>query len=564
MFCLVCGFCIYLLCHITISGPWFDMYLRAREPVVLNFNPFMVFNPDPKMEYNDQLIRATNMTVSALRFLKTLRAGILEPEVFHLNPAKSDTQAFKRFVRFVPSSLSWYCAYMMNAYPLDMSQYFRLFNSTRLPKHSKDELFTDESGRHLLVIRNGNLYIFDVIDKDGNIVKPSEIQAHLKFILSDNSPAPAFPIACLTSEDRDTWAILRQELLDNGNKDTLRKVDSAIFCLCLDDFPIKDLTHLSQTMLHSDGINRWYDKSFNLILTQDGTAAIHFEHSWGDGVAVLRFQNEVFKDSIESPAITPRSQPAAVDSATSVQKLSFHLNDALKEGITKAKQKFDATVKTLTLEAHHFGRGGKELLKKQKVSPDAIAQLAFQMAFLQQYGQTVASYESCSTAAFRHGRTETIRPASIYTKACSEAFVRKASKHSKAELQQMIAECSKYHGQLTKEAAMGQGFDRHLFGLQCLADLRGTPLPDFYQDQAYAQINHNIISTSTLSSPAVQMGGFGPVVPDGFGIAYAVHDNWIGLNVSSYPARDVHGFIQCVHKSLEDIFNVLEDKQVSH
>ncbi|XP_061488998.1 carnitine O-palmitoyltransferase 2, mitochondrial isoform X2 [Rhineura floridana] len=539
------------------------MYLQARESVVLNFNPFMAFNPDPKPEYNDQLIRATNMTVSALRFLKTLRAGFLEPEVFHLNPSKSDTQAFKRFIRFVPSSLSWFGAYMVNAYPLDMSQYFRLFNSTRLPKLNKDVLFTDESERHLLVLRNGNFYTFDVIDRDGNIVTPSEIHAHLKYILSDNSPVPAFPLACLTTENRDTWALLRQELLDNGNKEALEKVDSAVFCLCLDDFPIKDLIHLSHTMLHGDGINRWYDKSFNLILAKGGTAAIHFEHSWGDGVAVLRFQNEVFKDSTQSPAIAPQSQPAAVDSSTAVRKLNFKLNSALKEGIAKAKEKFDATVKTLTLEALQFEKGGKELLKKQELSPDAIAQLAFQMAFLRQYGQTVATYESCSTAAFKHGRTETIRPASIYTKKCSEALVQKATNHSAAELQQMIAECSKYHSQLTKEAAMGQGFDRHLYGLRCLAESRGAPLPGFYKDQAYALINHNILSTSTLSSPAVNMGGFAPVVPDGFGVAYRVHDNWIGCNVSAYPAKNVQEFLQCVHKSLEDIFTVLEGQLVS-
>uniref|UniRef100_A0A8D0DVT5 Carnitine O-palmitoyltransferase 2, mitochondrial n=1 Tax=Salvator merianae TaxID=96440 RepID=A0A8D0DVT5_SALMN len=547
-----------------ISAPWFDMYLQARESVVLNFNPFMAFTPDPKAEYNNQLIRATNMTVSALRFLKTLRAGLLEPEVFHLNPSKSDTQAFKKFIRWVPSSLSWFGAYMMNAYPLDMSQYFRLFNSTRLPKLHKDELFTDESKRHLLVLRNGNFYTFDVIDRDGNIVKPSEIQAHLKYILSDKSQVPEFPLAYLTSENRDTWALLRQKLLDNGNKDALEKVDSAIFCLCLDDFPIKDPNHLSHTMLHGDGTNRWYDKCFNLILAQDGTAAVHFEHSWGDGVAVLRFQNEVFKDSTQSPVVSPQSQPAPVDSGTAVQKLDFKLDNAIKEGIKNAKQNFDATMDTLTLDVLQFERGGKEVLKKQKLSPDAIAQLAFQMAFLRQYGQTVATYESCSTAAFRHGRTETIRPASIYTKKCSEAFIRNSSKHSVAELRGMIEECSKYHGQLTKEAAMGQGFDRHLFGLRTLAQSRGTPLPDFYQDRAYARINYNILSTSTLSSLAVQMGGFGPVVPDGFGVAYGIHDNWIGCNVSAYPDRNVQDFLQCVHKSLDDIFNVLEGRKFSH
>nr|XP_005911450.1 PREDICTED: carnitine O-palmitoyltransferase 2, mitochondrial isoform X2 [Bos mutus] len=543
-------------------GPWFDMYLTARDPVVLNFNPFISFNPDPKSEYNDQLTRATNMTVSAIRFLKTLRADLLEPEVFHLNPAKSDTDTFKRFIRFVPSFLSWYGAYLVNAYPLDMSQYYRLFNSTRLPRPHRDELFTDDKARHLLVLRKGHFYIFDVLDQDGNIVSASEIQAHLKYILSDNSPAPEFPLSYLTSENRDIWAELRQKLVSGGNEATLEKVDSAVFCLCLDDFPIRDFVHLSHSMLHGDGTNRWFDKSFNLIIAKDGTAAIHFEHAWGDGVAVLRFFNEVFKDSTQAPAITPQSQPASTDSSVAVQKLNFKLSDALKTGISAAKEKFDATVKSLTIDYIRFQRGGREFLKKQKLSPDSMAQLAFQMAFLRQYGQTVATYESCSTAAFKHGRTETIRPASIFTKTCSEAFVREPSKHSAGELQQMMAKCSTYHNQLTREAAMGQGFDRHLFALRYLAAARGISVPELFLDPAYRQINHNILSTSTLSSPAVNIGCFAPVVPDGFGIGYAVQDNWIGCNVSAYQSRNAREFLQCVEKALEDMFDALEGKMI--
>lgn len=447
---------LHLLHFSWLAGPWFDMYLCARDPIVLNFNPFMSFTPDPKPEFNDQLIRATNMTVSAMRFLKTMRAGYLEPEIFHLNPAKSDTQKFRKLIRLVPSSLSWYGAYLVNAYPLDMSQYFRLFNSTRIPKLNKDELVGDEKGRHLLVLRNGNFYVFDVLDKDGNIVKASEMKAHLKYILSDQTAAPDFPLGYLTSEDRNTWAIARQKLLDNGNQEALHKVDSAVFCLCLDDFPVKDHIHLSHNMLHGSAANRWYDKSFSIILTKDGTASINFEHAWGDGVAVLRFQNEVFKDSTERPAVSPQSPSATVESSKAVQKLTFNLDDSLKAAVTEAKKKFDALVGSLTIAAMEFKRGGKVFLKTQKLSPDAISQLAFQMAFLRQYGQTTATYESCSTAAFKHGRTETIRPASIYTKKCSEAFVSDSSKHNAAELREMLSECSKYHGQLTKEAAMGK------------------------------------------------------------------------------------------------------------
>ncbi|XP_062251079.1 carnitine O-palmitoyltransferase 2, mitochondrial [Platichthys flesus] len=546
-----------------ISGPWFDMYLSARDSVVLNFNPFMHFNLDPNPEYNNQLVRATNMVCSAVRFMKTLRAGVLEPEVFHLNPAKSDTDGFKRFIRWVPSSLSWYGAYMMNAYPLDMSQYYRLFNSTRIPKCGRDELFTNEKGRHLLVMRKGNMYVFDIVDKDGNLVKPAEIQSHLQYILSDPTPAPALPLGVLTSENRNTWARLREKLIAAGNAEKLNLVDSAIFCFSLDDETMRDHIHISHNMLHGDGCNRWYDKSFSIILTKDGQASINFEHSWGDGVAVLRLQNEIFKDTTEQPLVHPGSVAAAVDSASAVRRLEFRLDSELENGIKKAKENFDSAVSELTIDAMEFKRGGKKQLKKSKLSPDAIAQLAFQMGFLRQYGETVATYESCSTAAFKHGRTETIRPASSFTKQCAHAFVCQPGQHSVEQLQAMLHECSKYHGQLTKEAAMGKGFDRHLFALRYLANSKGLALQDLYTDPAYAAINHNILSTSTLTSPAVNLGGFAPVVPDGFGVGYGVHDDWIGCNVSSYPARNVHEFLQCVHKSLEDIFTVLEGKPLS-
>ncbi|XP_051867821.1 carnitine O-palmitoyltransferase 2, mitochondrial [Pristis pectinata] len=546
-----------------ISGPWFDMYLCARESVVLNFNPFMSFNPDPNPAFNSQLIRAVNMTVSAVRFMKTFRAGLLEPEIFHLNPAKSDTALFKNIIRFVPTSVSWYGAYMVNAYPLDMSQYFRLFNSTRIPRPVRDELLTDDSGKHLLVMRNGHFYIFDVIDQDGRITKPSEILAHFKYILSDSCPPPEFPLGYLTSENRDVWSSLRQRLLEAGNAEVLNKIDSAVFCICLDDITIKDHLQLSHNMLHGNGLNRWYDKSFSFILTKDGSAGVNFEHSWGDGVAVLRLMNEVSKDTTKRPAVSPTTLPAAVDSSQNVQKLEFKLNDVLKAGILSAKEKFDTSVSALTVEATVFKKGGKVFLKKQNLSPDAVAQLSLQMGFLRQYNKTVATYESCSTAAFKHGRTETIRPATIYTQKCCEAFVKQPSKHSISDLKAMIGECSKYHGQLTKEAAMARGFDRHLFALSYLAKSKEMPLPELFQDPSYIQINHNILSTSTLTSPAIHFGGFAPVVPDGFGVGYGVHDDWIGYIVSSYPARDVTEFLKCVNKSLDDIFDVLEGQLIS-
>ena len=38
-----------------ISEPWFDMYLRARESIVLNYNPFIIFKPDPNLAQMNQV-----------------------------------------------------------------------------------------------------------------------------------------------------------------------------------------------------------------------------------------------------------------------------------------------------------------------------------------------------------------------------------------------------------------------------------------------------------------------------------------------------------------------------
>lgn len=88
---------------------------------------------------------------------------------------------------------------------------------------------------------------------------------------------------------------------------------------------------------------------------------------------------------------------------------------------------------------------------------------------------------------------------------------------SKDSLRTLIAECSSHHSQLVKEAAMGQGFDRHLFALMKIAEEQNLQ-PEIYDSYEYKFLNKSILSTSTLSSPNVLAGGFGPVAKEGFGI----------------------------------------------
>ena len=69
----------------------------------------------------------------------------------------------------IPRTLSCYASALMKAFPLDMSQYHRLFNTTRIPVFKgTDELVThDRNCHHIIVMRNGHMYTVQAIQDDG-------------------------------------------------------------------------------------------------------------------------------------------------------------------------------------------------------------------------------------------------------------------------------------------------------------------------------------------------------------------------------------------------------------
>ena len=83
------------------------------------------------------------------------------------------------------------------------------------------------------------------------------IYQNLKHIVEDTSPPPKFPVAALTTENRDTWANIRRALqVEPDNEEALRLIDSAIFVLCLDDHGVQSVADVTRTFLHGDGTNR--------------------------------------------------------------------------------------------------------------------------------------------------------------------------------------------------------------------------------------------------------------------------------------------------------------------
>lgn len=68
-------------------------------------------------------------------------------------------------------------------------------------------------------------------------------------------------------------------------------------------------------------------QSFQLIVCPNGKSAINFEHSWGDGVAVLRYFDEIYQESVATPtpeAVAPL-QPLKVSPLTGCRSLDAYL-----------------------------------------------------------------------------------------------------------------------------------------------------------------------------------------------------------------------------------------------
>lgn len=540
-----------------ISEPWFNMYLRDRRALPINSNPVLTFKQEADPKYNDQLVKATNLVISALRFMRSLTENILKPEIFYLNPKVSDSVMYHLVTKLLPSRIKAYGSYAFKAFPLDMSQYPNLFNTTRIPRNEKDQIFQDKSAKHLIVMRKGHFYSFDVLDENGYIRKPMEIASCLNFILNDNVSTNKHPIGLFTTMDRDEWAAEREHLQSIGNAELLKKIDSAIFSMILDDNILgDDLNGLVRSFLHSDGTNRWFDKSLSLIVSKDGYSAINFEHSWGDGVAVLRFFRDVKADISNKPQFHPEDVNHLSGQKVDVQKHEIIADNRTESVLSNVKNRYKEWTESLYVDHMISELFGKKKCKRISVSPDAIMQLAFQLAYFNLYGKVVSTYESCSTAVFKHGRTETIRPCTMQMKELCIAISNETV--PVYNLRKMIIEFGKTHTKLTKEAAMGQGFDRHLFVLREIQKELSNIIttPSLFLDPAFEKLNTNILSTSTLADNNVIAGGFGPVVNQGFGIGYMIQDERLGAVITSYKnqytandfAKSLRSAVITIHK----------------
>lgn len=287
-----------------------------------------------------------------------------------------------------------------------------------------------------------------------------------------------------------------------------------------------------------------------------------FEHSWGDGLSLVRMGNEVHS-TIEAGGEEEEEANNSGETTAKVEELVWPeqlLKDSDFETLLReSSEKYRKWIASLRVEGRVFKEMGVEEAKRLKASPDGIFQMALQLAHRRFSGKTVSTYESCSTSSFLGGRTETIRSA---TKE-SAKFVNEALDclvEDEKERGRLLRAAIENHSKISKEASEGLGFDRHLYVLKRLDEWSGrrhrTP---FLFSKGQALLAQNYLSTSTVTNPYVEQSSFGPVHETGFGVCYHLLPKAFHFCVTSYkPDNEHQAFCNHVERALRDVKRWLE------
>lgn len=566
---------------------WNEAYLSPDTSVVLNLNPFFLLEdgPDSKTSKN-QIGRASSLTFATCKFASLLKQELITPDYF-------------------------------KGRSLCMDQFKSLFGSCRIPCTSNDYLQVYPESTHVVVLCKNQMYYFQVLcDDDGTTlaVDENDINNILTSIVSDaNDDSDKVvegdstviksdkAIGVLTTLQRHSWAVTREDLLksSSNNEAALAIVDSALFVLVLDDYTPTNIHDAASNILHGTYalkphdkelfeyqvgtcINRWYDK-LQIIVSKDGSAGVNFEHSGVDGHTALRVASDIFADTVISFAQSITKAVYGVDSAmamcpsvlhasirrpvksadgnktvdTTPKKLNFFVPATVMDRIFYAETALGDQILSSDTFVLEFKDYGKKRIIKNNLSPDAFVQMSILLAYYRLYGKIVCVYESVLTKNFLHGRTEAMRSATPQATSFCKTFCNPYA--TKQEKLDALRIATKEHSRLCKEASMGKGIDRHLYALKCIATKIGIPIPSFFTSNAWSALNHSILSTSNCGNPSLRLFGFGPVVPDGFGIGYIIRDYDLQYSVSSKHRQTKRyvNMIQLTLKEMNHLFDVV-------
>lgn len=523
--------------HSWLDTFWPYRYLGRRDRIALNANFFFLF----KDTGQGQTDRAAGLIAGALNYKHRLDEGLIAPVA----------------ARGVPQSM------VQNAY---------LFSTTRIPGVPLDTVrapYTDRSpgpstARHIVVFFRGGMFRLDVLGPDGVPYTLEELEAGLRSVMkADTHTDDEHRVGHLTTLARAEWAATRDALIARHPRNTaaLDDVESALFCVCLEDFAPRDTRDACDELLYGDRGNRWFDKAVSFVVFADGRAGINVEHCELDGTTILSFTDAL----LSTPAAEhSRQSGARSQGQPAVEPLVFELDDVLCAQVRSAADAFAAYGKATATTIVSFPDFGSGAAKALGVSPDAFVQAAYQLAHQRAKGHLGATYESIATRQYRYGRTEAMRVVTPETQAFVAAMNDPAA--DRETRRAAFRAAAGAHVTRAKECQAGEAPEQHLWELELIQRRRGAELgvteqPTLYRTPGWLTMRDDYLSTSSAPSEHIQYFGFGSTSSRCIGIAYVLLPERFNLYLSTpMPVADqMHTFADRLREAVAELRELLAD-----
>uniref|UniRef100_A0A7N6A591 Choline/carnitine acyltransferase domain-containing protein n=1 Tax=Anabas testudineus TaxID=64144 RepID=A0A7N6A591_ANATE len=427
----------------------------------------------------------------------------------------------------------------MRGKPLCMELYPLLFSSCRIPGPKHDYIAhygrARRSPTHITVVRNYQFFQLEVYNSDGSRMTESQIHSQLLRIRSQSWKTDKEPMGILTSEHRHTWGQAYNRLLrDKLNKESVRMIETGLFSLCLDSpvMRISDEKYASRKaaqVLHGGGTfsnsgNRWFDKTLQFVVGEDGSWGLLYEQATAEGPPIATLLDHILeKPDPKRAPLVPLPMP---------KKLYFNIDREIKRDIEQAKQNLDILINDLDVNVFNFKKFGKELPKRHNMSPNSFIQVALQLVYYRVHNEVVPACDIASQRMFRGGRTEYIRSPTNQTLKFILAFD-DPSVSREAKLQ-LFREAVDAYTELTTQALNGQGIDRHLLGLKLQAIEQGLSIPKIFMDTAYGLATHWKLRTGQVPANTDSVMCFGPLVPDGYAACYNPQADHVHFSIIAF------------------------------
>lgn len=286
-----------------------------------------------------------------------------------------------------------------------------------------DTLLHMKDSTYIAVMHKGRFFRLCCYNK-GRLLNSAELQRQIQGILDDPSQPDEGEshLAALTASNRTQWAQARAQFFSKGlNHASLDIIDKAAFVVILDEVaydidPETDgLSQFGASMLHGSGSNRWFDKSFQLIIGQNGRIGLNGEHSWADAPIVGHFWEFVICKDVLGNAYDGEGNCYGNinDIPPKSRKLRWEIPNQCQTMIESCLKEAQILISDLQLHILRHDAYGKGFMKKCKLSPDAYIQMAMQLAYFRDAGKFCLTYEASMTRLFKEGRTETVRPCTM-------------------------------------------------------------------------------------------------------------------------------------------------------